>query len=107
MNSDVLERMRKARSNLRTVPVSDSVATLLVGPSSARISLTFYGAAEAYALGLTSSVTMGAGVVVPQGSNVPVLWTVEYHGDLVQQGVYAIAANDTTVSFIETILPTV
>ena len=105
MDRDFLERMRKALGTIRTVRVASASATELVGPSAARVSLTFFGTSVEYTLGSSTRVTSGQGVIVPANSATPVLWTVEYHGDLVQQGVYAIAASGTPdVTFIETIL---
>jgi len=101
---DCFDRMRKARGTIRTVSLTPGTALQLVGPSSIRVSLTFFGATAAYTLGGTSNVTAGQGVVVPANSATPVLWTVQYHGDLVQQGVYVIAGSATDVTFIETIL---
>ncbi len=107
MRTSIRDRMHNARSSMRTVVLDGGEGQQLVGPSTLRVSLTFYGASEAYTLELIQNTTgvAGNGVVVPKESATPVLWTIEYHGDLVQQGVYAFSALDTTVTFIETILP--
>lgn len=105
MDAGLLERMRKARGTIRTVSLPGGGPPVrLVGASSARISLTFFGSTAAYTLGITDSVVQNAGIVVPTGSATPVLLTVEYHGDLVQQPIYAVSNTAINICFVETLL---
>lgn len=103
MDPSLFERMRTARGALRTVSVPDSEVALLVPASANRGSLTFFGAAFKYTLGLTSTVADNVGIIVPALSTTPVVLTLQMHGDLVQQCFYVFADDAGQVTWAETI----
>lgn len=90
MHNSLLERMSTARGALRTVNVPGNTVTELASPSDRRGSITFFGASGPYTIGLSASLTETAGIRVPDDSTTPVVLTLQQHGDLVQQGFYAI-----------------
>jgi hypothetical protein len=103
MPTPLLERMSTARGTLRTVSVVTNVATELASPSNLRGSITFFGAAFDYTVGLSPSVTATKGIFIPAETTTPVVLTLQQHGDLVQQGFYAVAEADGEVTFAESI----
>ena len=103
MDPSLFDRMRTARGALRTVSVPDSAAVLLVPASANRGSLTLFGAAFKYTVGLTPAVTDNVGIIVPAFSTTPVVLTLQMHGDLVQQCFYAFADDPVQVTWAETI----
>lgn len=105
MERCLLDRMQTARGLLHTVSVSGgSDAVELVPASSIRGSLTFFGAALQYELALVGANSKtNVGIIVPQWSATPVVLTLQFHGDLVQQCFYVHAAAPVTITWAEAI----
>jgi hypothetical protein len=104
MDPSIFEHMRTARGALHTVSVpGGSTVVQLVPASTNRGSLTFFGAALQYEVGLISSVTTDGGIIVPIRSVTPVVLTLATHGDLVQQCFYVHAAASIQITWAEAI----
>lgn len=106
MPSSLFDQMRKARGSLRTVLIPASVTTQLVGASSIRGSMTFFGATAEYGIlvdGEYDANGINRGIIVPVKSPTPVVLSVQFHGDLVQRSFYVFSMTSIYISFVETI----
>jgi len=104
MESCLLDRMRFARGALHTATLVAAAAPVPIVPaSSIRGSLTFFGAAEQYEVFVGGTFASNTGILVPQLSPTPVVLSVQFHGDLVQQCFYARSTLGTTITWAEAI----
>jgi len=106
MSGTLFDQMRKARGSLRTVLIPANANTQLVGASSLRGSITFFGAIAEYGIlvdGSYIAAIVDRGIIVPIKSPTPVVLSVQFHGDLVQRSFYVYCNSSIYISFVETI----
>ncbi len=104
MESCLLNSMRSARGvlHIASVPAA-SVPVSIVPASSVRGSLTFFGASEQYEVYSSDGFKADTGIIVPKLSATPVVLTLQFHGDLVQQCFYARSTAGVTITWAEAI----
>ncbi len=107
MQGTLFDQMRKARGSLRTVLIPAGATTQLVGASSLRGSMTFFGATAEYGVlvdgEFQAALGVDRGIIVPVKSPTPVVLSMQFHGDLVQRSFYVFSASSVYISFVETI----
>lgn len=104
MEPCLLDRMRSARGALHSVTLVTAAAPVAIVPaSSIRGSLTFFGASEQYEVAVVNGFAANIGIIVPKLSPTPVVLSVQFHGDLVQQCFFARSTLGTTITWAEAI----